>query len=166
MGRPKKDLSAGAVLEAVEVPQTGWQDDLVDSVEYDGIPAYDDGAGIPIEDTDEGQDERRIARLTFERGRMIKHAEQTNAKRACIDIGDQIADWFRGHDSDLYGRARYLSDKHELDVDVDDIQMRHRQLNKGMQRMNLGNSFRKAYRNKCEDNLISDKCEGNLISDK
>jgi hypothetical protein len=98
----------------------------------------------------EGGDGRLVpADLTH----YVVHEEKTASGRKKMDINDDTAEKLR--ELDLEGTYKYAATV--LDESIKELKLKYTNLNPGMQRMNLGNRIRKAFRLSAETaDLVKD----------
>ena len=82
----------------------------------------------------------KIGKMSVPKDRYVVTKDvKTSSGRVCVDNGDLIAERFRG----LNLMEVYKQVSVALGIPVLDLEARYKHLNPGMQRMNLGNIYRK-----------------------
>lgn len=85
----------------------------------------------------------KIGRMMVPKDRyQVTRDVKTSSGRVSVDNGDPVANALRG--LPLPAVYRMVADK--LEIPLPELEARYRHLNPGMQRMNLGNVYRKAVR--------------------
>lgn len=139
----------GDIVEVVEIKSRGWVLVKDSNGETFNVRANRLGDEVVVDQVEEVSDGRpyydpktegRIANTVFKLDNFQYSGCKTVSGRRCFDVGDEVAQMFRGEDlDDVYSAvAGYLA------TTVEALKARYAHLNIGMQRMNLGNRLRKA----------------------